>query len=458
MASDGGKKATREQRLAKAGDRAALRAYRGALHLLLPALRLRRRYVRDAAMRAERAGQVDVPPEYRAAPRRFWLHGASVGEITAMPPVWEALAARIPGAAAMVSALTDTGLDQARRLFGRPAAFALPADLARPLDAALDALDPHAIVIAETELWPGLLAAASRRGIPVMVVNGRLTPGSVRRYRALAPLFRPAVAGLAGIAAQSAGDRRRFIAIGARPESVAVLGSSKFDAVPWDPPPSPPAWIGGRPVLVAGSTRDGDEALLAATLGELKLRVGVHTLLVVAPRHLDRVPAVRAVFHAANLRACLRSAESGELAQMIRDAAVRGEDAVILDTLGELAGAYELGMAAIVGGGFHAPGGHNLLEPASRGRAVAFGDRQRSAAGEGPLLIAAGGGVATAADPLELAGALSPWVRDLDRAREAGRRARAAVGAARGAAGRIADFVVATLDVAQSEQSGGPAR
>jgi 3-deoxy-D-manno-octulosonic-acid transferase len=442
-----------------ANDGAALLAYRGALHLLLPALRLRRRYVRDPAMRAERAGRVVVPDAYRRAPRRFWLHGASVGEITALPPIWEALAGRMPGAAAMVSAFTDTGLDQARRLFGRPSAFALPVDLAGPLDLALDALDPHAILIAETELWPGLLAAAALRAIPVLVVNGRLTPGSARRYRALAPLFRPALARIAGIAAQSDGDRARFITIGARPEAVAVLGSSKFDAVPWDPPPSPPAWIGGRPVLVAGSTREGDEALLAATLTELKqLAPDVDPLLVVAPRHLDRAPAALAVFQTGGFRSSLRSGEPRPLAEHVQSAAERGDRVLILDTLGELARAYELGVAAIVGGGFHGPGGHNLLEPASRGRAVAFGARQRSAAGEGPLLIAAGGGVAADADPAALAQAVVPWIRDLAHAREAGRRARAAVGAERGAAVRIADFVAGVLGPNRRGPGGPPPR
>ena len=124
--------------------------------------------------------------------------------------------------------------------------------------------------------------------------------------------------------------------------------------------------------------------------------------------------------------------------------AARGDRILLLDSLGELAAAYRLGVAALVGGGFSAPGGHNLLEPAARGRAVAFGMKQRSAAGEDELLVAAGGGF-RCADARALARALAPLVRDLAAANDAGRRARAAVAGARGAAGRIADFILARL-------------
>jgi len=428
---------------------AALAAYQTSLRVLLPFLRLRRRHFRDPAMTRERAGEIQVPLRYQQGQPRLWFHGASVGEISALPPILAEIERRLPGGRAMVSALTDTGLDSARRLFSPERVFALPIDLPGPLGRALDALQPTALVIAETELWPSLCALAGARRVPVLIVNGRLSPKSVRHYRALAPLFQPAAAALAGVAAQSEADRERFIAIGVRPGAVAVLGSSKFDAVPWDPPPSPPSWIGGRPVLVCGSTREGDERLMADLVHELDRMAPSQVLALIAPRHLGRVPAIQAHFRSAGFEARLRSADPAPLAEAVANSAARGDRIFVLDTLGELATAYRLGVAAVVGGGFSASGGHNLLEPAARGRAVAFGMKQRSAAGEDELLMAAGGGF-RCADGRALARALAPLVQDLEAAADAGRRARAAVGGARGAASRIADFILARL--AQGER------
>ena len=251
------------------GGNLALAAYQSSLRLLLPFLRLRRRYFRDPAMARERAGEIAVPLRYQTGDPRLWYHGASVGEISALPPILAEVERRAPGGRAMVSALTDTGLDSARRLFSPERVFALPIDLPGPLARAMDALQPTALIIAETELWPSLCGLARARRVPILIVNGRLSPQSVRRYRMLGPLFRPAAQALAGVAAQSEADRERFIAIGVRPRAVAVLGSSKFDAVPWDPPPTPATWIAGRPVVVCGSTREGDERLVADFLHEL---------------------------------------------------------------------------------------------------------------------------------------------------------------------------------------------
>jgi 3-deoxy-D-manno-octulosonic-acid transferase len=395
-------------------------------------------------MARERAGRIAVPPAFAAGHPRLWLHGASVGEISALPPILAELERRLPGAQAMVSALTDTGLDTARRLFGAERGFALPLDLPAPLARAFEALRPSALVVAETEFWPGLIAAARERDVPVLIVNGRLSPASLGRYRLLAPLFRPAARALAGVAAQSAADRERFLALGVS-APVAVLGSSKFDGVAWEPPPAPPAWVGGRPVVVAGSTRAGDEAFIADALARLKaIAPEVDPLLLLAPRHLPRGPLVERELARRGLALVRRSAEPGPLAGAVTAAAERGAAVLLLDTHGELAEAYRIGVVAIVGGGFLGVGGHNLLEPASRGRAVAFGARQRAVAGEDELLVAAGGGF-RCADPLALAEVLAPLVRDPAAAAEAGRRARAALAGARGAAGRIAEFVAARL-------------
>jgi 3-deoxy-D-manno-octulosonic-acid transferase len=250
---------------------------------------------------------------------------------------------------------------------------------------------------------------------------------------------------LAGVAAQSAADRERFLALGLDPSRIEVLGSSKFDVVPWDPPPSAPVWIAGRPVLVAGSTREGDERVLAAMLAALESALPAsRPLLLIAPRHLPRVPAVVAELARNGFTARRRSEDARPLEQVVAAASERGDRLLVLDTHGELAPAYRLGVAAIVGGGFHGPGGHNLLEPASRARSVAFGAQQVAAAGEDELLLAAGGGF-RCRDAAALAQSLAPLVQDLGRAADAGRRARSAVERERGAGARIAEFTLSRL-------------
>jgi 3-deoxy-D-manno-octulosonic-acid transferase len=390
-----------------------------------------------------RAGLVPPPPAYTAAHPRLWIHGASVGEISAIPPIIAEVRAALPEAGVMVSAFTDTGLDAASRLVGPESSFALPLDLPGPLGRAFDALAPGALLIAETELWQGLLAEAGARGVPVVLVNGRLTPASVSRYRLLAPLLKNGLRRLRGVAAQSQADAERFARLGVPAPAIAVVGSSKFDAEICGESASPPRLIAGRPVLVAGSTREGDEALVLAALELLARRGGPRPMVILAPRHLTRLPEVEREVARRGLSAIRRSALPGALA----DAAARAggsSDLLLLDTLGELAEAYRLGSVAVVGGGFRGHGSHNLLEPAMRGRAVVFGGHQRSSAGEVELLIESGGGV-RASDSASLAAALEPLLADPEAARLAGERARAAVMGARGAAKRAVAFVIERL-------------
>jgi len=433
------------------GEQLARRAYSAAWSLCWPVLAARRRYMRDPAMRRERAGRLSPPASYLAGRPRLWVHGASVGEINALPPILAEIETALPRVGVVLSAFTDTGLDAARRWFGHERTFALPADLGGPLRQAFGTLEPDALILAETELWPGLLGEARAQRVPVVVVNGRLSSASVPRYRALAPLFGPVLRSLAGVAAQSGADAERFAAIGVPAEAITVAGSSKFDAQPWGDPPPPPAPLAGRPVVVAGSTRPGDEALVLAALDHLGAEPRAsHPFLIIAPRHLHRVPEVERLVARHRRRGVRRSGIAAPLATAAATATAEGFDVLVMDTLGELPQAYELGWVAVVGGGFTGRAGHSLLEPAVRGRAVVFGGGHRSLAGEDELLLAVGGGVRLARDagsdaPRALAAALGRFLADPVVAARAGEYARAAMAAARGASRRAVAFTVERL-------------
>ncbi len=417
-------------------------AYRALASVAFAGLKGHRRYRRDAAMGRERAGYLEPASAYRAAPARIWLHGSSVGEISALPPILAELRRARPELGIALTAFTDTGLDAARRLVGAGQAFALPADLPGPLARAFGALAPDALILTETELWPGLLHAAARNGVPVAVVNGRLRESGFRRYAVLKPLLRESLGRLVAVAAQSAGDAERFALLGVPHAAIQACGSSKIDAQPWDVSAPAPAPISGRPVVVAGSTREGDEEIVLAAMAALASPVS--PLLVLAPRHLPRLERVETLVLRRGLKVARRGAHPGSLAEAAATAAANGVDVLLLDTLGELAAAYTLSWVAIVGGGFKGDGGHNLLEPAVRARAVVFGPRQQSTAGEVDLLVAGGGGM-ICANAQEVAAAVRPLVVDEEEARARGIRARAAVEAARGAARRAVDLVLERL-------------
>jgi 3-deoxy-D-manno-octulosonic-acid transferase len=438
--------------------RLALGAYTVAGRLAVPLVRRRRRHFRDTAMARERGGRIELPAAVTATPERYWLHGASVGELRAAPPLVAELARRRPAAVVVASALTDTGLDTARALEGVAAAFALPLDLPAPVARALDRVRPTALLVLETELWPRLVASCAERSIPVIVLNGKLSPAATRRYRRLAPLFRPLAGALTGVAAQSRADAQRYAELGVDPDRIAVTGSSKIDVTP--PAPGSGATgepVAGRPLVVAGSVRRGEEHWVLTAWRRVASSPALPPpLLVVAPRHLDQAGRMEHAARRLGLAVCRRSSLAPALEAALEAAAHGGHDVLVLDTLGELAGLYARATVAIVGGGFVEARGHNLLEPAMVGLPVLFGPRHVAVADEDRALEVAGGGWRV--DSIDVLGErLGALLANPAACAEAGRRARRATGQLRGAAARALDRVDAWLGWASGTTSpGGP--
>jgi 3-deoxy-D-manno-octulosonic-acid transferase len=298
---------------------------------------------------------------------------------------------------------------------------------------------PGALVLVETELWPSWIAAASRRGVPVIVVSGRISDRSFPRYARMRRLLAPTLGRIRAVGARAPEDARRFVALGVPADRVEVAGDLKLDAV--DAPPTPAAEITEAlrhaPVWVAGSTHEGEEEAALAAHEALR-KAGREALLVLAPRHPERADAVASRVARAGFAVARRSRLG---AQRVAPGGV-----LLLDGIGDLAGCYGAATIAFVGGTLVPVGGHNLLEPVHVGRPVLFGPHTANVRAAAELLLASGAGMRVA-DASALAQAVLTAFADpaASTARgEAGRRALAAHhGATSRAAALIARIVAA---------------
>ncbi|MCC6878334.1 MAG: lipid IV(A) 3-deoxy-D-manno-octulosonic acid transferase, partial [Rhodocyclaceae bacterium] len=293
-----------------------------------------------------------------------WLHAVSVGETRAAAPIVAALKARYPDHRILLTHMTPTGRRTSEELFGDGVERAyLPYDYPCAVRRFLRHFRPRVGVIMETELWPNLVAMCRDMGIPLLLANARLSEKSARRYTRFSNLTRGALQGFAALAAQTEADAARLRALGA--PQVEVLGNVKFDLLP---PPEQLAQgealrqgLGARPVLLAASTREGEEALLFAALAKLPLG---EALLLVVPRHPQRFGEVAALAARAGFVVQRRS----------ENAPVAAQTQVLLgDSMGELFAYYAACDVAFVGGSLLDYGSQNLIEPCAVGRPVLIG-------------------------------------------------------------------------------------
>jgi 3-deoxy-D-manno-octulosonic-acid transferase len=303
-----------------------------------------------------------------------------------------------PDWALHVSVLTQAGMEVAREKL--PAAdrfFYSPLDFSFAVRRVLRRFQPGLLVLAESELWPNLLRLAAKKTGGILVVNGRVSERSYRRYGRLRFLARRLLGRVSLFLVQSETDRERLIGCGADPVRVRVAGNLKCEIVPagideaaLEARRSEIGLSPGKKVLVAGSTRVGEEILLLDAFLDAR-GAGGDAALILAPRHVERVPEV--------IRSCR---ERGLRVRRRSEARAGAEwDVLVLDTIGELAGFYALGDAAFVGGSLVPWGGHNLLEPAAFGKPVFFGPHMRNFAHLAEAFLA-GGGARTLKSPGEL--------------------------------------------------------
>jgi len=371
---------------------------------------------------------------------RVWVHACSVGEVATVAPLLPALE-KATGRSCVLSASTPTGLDRAAKL-SPDRCFACPLDHPRAVSRTLDQMQPAALVLMETELWPNLIMRSAACGVPVVIVNGRLSDKHFARYRRYRALLGPMFRALRGVGVQDDFYAARYAELGVDSERIEPTGNLKFDAAPIESDASDRTRLRAEmgiaehaPVLVFGSTRPGDEALASACWATLRDEQP-ELRLVIAPRHVDRAEEVLGLFSEPVLR---RSAVAS-------GATSRGERVLLVDTVGELNRFYALASLAVIGGSFYVGvEGHNPLEPAGLGVPVVFGPHMANF--EQPArALATVDGRARVSTPEDLYRALSDALKDPGELRRRGTLARGVVLEGRGAAERTAAWVAGMME------------
>src|SRR5580704_15664111 len=414
-------------------------AYFALLAALSPLL-LRRVVVRGKYRTGWREKLLGHVPRRAGDRPCLWFHAVSVGEVLQLEPVLKEVRSRLPTVEFVISTTTPTGRSVAEAKFPGDAICYFPLDFSWAVREAVARLRPTAIILVELELWPNFMLHAHRSGIPVALINGRLSEHSLRGYRRLRPLVARLLGSLHAVAVQNRTYAERFLELGASPQRLSITGSIKFDRVesnrrnPKTLELRAAFGIGeSEPVFVAGSTQESEEA--AAIDAYLAARARFPTLrLILVPRHKERFEEVARLVESRGLPLCRRSSAS--------NAALRHDSpaVLLLDTLGELAACWGLADVAFVGGSLTNRGGQNMIEPAGYGAAVLFGPNTHNFRDAVELLLAEGAArVVRNGD--ELTAAVADCLSHPERARAQGAKAQKLVLAQQGATLRTVEIL-----------------
>ena len=381
----------------------------------------------------QRLGYLPVSLNLDAEPS-IWVHAVSVGEVLAARPVIADLRKQYPALRMFLSTTTRTGQQLARQSAADvDGVFYLPFDWTFTVRRTIRRVRPKLFVMVESEIWPNLLRECRAMGVKTVVVNGRISRRSFPRYRLIKRWFRRVLADIDRFCVQGDETARRLIALGADPARVVITGSLKFDALQTVPVPGrgPQRVLRffrirpGRPVLMAGSTLKGEEEPVVRAFNRLRATTGGQgALLVIAARHPERFAEVERLCRQEGLSTARRT-------ELPIDDEPR-VDAVILDTIGELAHLYQIATAVFVGGSIVAAGGHNILEPAAHGKAIVFGPHMENFSEIAEAFMANDAAVRVQSER-ELEEALLSLIGDPVRRARLGAAARALVVANRGA-------------------------
>jgi len=297
----------------------------------------------------QRLGFFNLRPDERPV---IWLHAVSVGEVASLKAFWGRLREEFPSALIAVSTVTKNGNVLARQLAGKnEIVFYMPLDLSFLIGRVLKALRPRILIIAETEIWPNLIGRCHKNGVPVILVNGRISDKAFPRYRTARFLLRRVLEKIDLICARTDEDKKRFIALGAPPDNVKVAGNMKYcnaagEALNRDEIRKALSLKSETIVFTAGSTHKGEEEIILEVFKTLRQNFkNLH--LIIAPRYIERADEIKRAFE--------------------------GLPVTVIDKIGILSQAYSVSDIVFVGGSLVPHGGHNIIEPAVFARPIIFG-------------------------------------------------------------------------------------
>ncbi len=323
----------------------------------------------------------------------IWVHAASVGEVMGISRMVAELKLNLPEYSILISTITTTGTNIARKLSTMGVIY-LPIDLPLVVHRVLGIINPKILVITETELWPNLILQAKKKGIKVIIVNGRISEKSIGRYQKIKWLFKkPLGTGVDLFCMQTELDAQRIASLGAPSEKIMVTGSTKFDLGVDVPCPEEIRRFLKEieiteekdvlPIITAGSIREKEEEIILDAYQQVRQQIP-DAVLIIAPRHLQRIEYIKKALQKRNLSYGLRTRRNQRGIEKKEEKSV-----IILDTIGELLLAYAVSSVAVVGGTFVPVGGHNIIEPVALGKMVLFGQHINNYREAANLLIAA---------------------------------------------------------------------
>jgi len=324
---------------------------------------------------------------------RIWIHAVSLGEVKIADPLIRALKRIIPGCSVIISTTTEHGRDLAIETFGEeiPVVYA-PIDFIGSVREALLRVRPQVLVFLETEIWPAWITEARRMGIRTALINGRISVRSINGYLKFRPLFRKVLKNVDAFSMILKEDAARIRLMGADPDKIEINGNAKYDMLASLPDPAMETEMRrilnldtSHKVFIAGSTREGEETMVLDAYEKI-LKPFPETILVIAPRHIDRTPAIESILEKRGFKYQLRS-------ELYIAGARRTESVVIMNTFGELFKLYSVGTIVFCGASLVPLGGQNPLEAAVWGKAVLYGPSMEDFLDAKSLLEGVGAGV-----------------------------------------------------------------
>jgi len=380
---------------------------------------------------------------------RVWIHAVSLGEVKVAASIIEALRRIAPQCSFLLSTTTEHGRKLANETFGDqvPVVYA-PIDFVGSVRKALSTARPHVMVFLETEIWPAWLFEAHRMGIKIALINGRISVRSIGKYLRLRPFFSRVLKNFDVFSMILEEDAARIKAMGADPQKIEVHGNAKYDLLGSTADPAIETetrqvlnLTAKQRVFIAGSTREGEEEMVLNAYEKI-LEYFPGTILIIAPRHIERTPLIGSIIERHGFRYQLRT-------DLDKYNEKRTEQVVIINTFGELFKVYSIGTIVFCGASLVPLGGQNPLEPAIWGKVVLYGPSMEDFLDARALLEAAEAGM-TVSDPGMLADKAIWFLRNPQELRKYGDRARQAVLKNQGAAQKHARVIARLLNLTAS--------